>query len=68
MRILGYKRENIYVGLDATVTLNIVLEQAAIAEEVTVTAASPVVDVKTSTQVKYFKSELLQNLPIARDL
>jgi hypothetical protein len=63
-----YKRENIYVGLDATVTLNIVLEQAAIAEEVTVTAASPVVDVKTSTQVKYFKSELLQNLPIARDL
>ncbi|MDH7514212.1 MAG: carboxypeptidase-like regulatory domain-containing protein, partial [Clostridiales bacterium] len=63
-----YKRENIYVGLNATVTLTIEMEQSAIAEEVTVLAASPVVDVKSSTVAKYFKSDLIQNLPIARTL
>ena len=62
------KRENIYVGLNATVTLNIELTPTKIEEQVTVIAASPVVDVKSSTVAKYFRSDLLQNLPIARDL
>ena len=62
------KRENIYVGLNATVTLNIELTPTKIEEQVTVVAASPVVDVKSSTVAKYFRSDLLQNLPIARDL
>jgi outer membrane receptor protein involved in Fe transport len=62
------KRENIYVGLAATVTLNFAMEQAAIAEEVTVVAASPVVDVKSSTTANYYKADLLQNLPISRTL
>ncbi len=62
------KRENVLVGLNATVTLNMEMTPTKIEEQVTVVAASPVVDVKTSTQVKYFKSDLLQNIPIARDL
>ncbi len=63
-----YKRENIYVGLNATVTLTITMEQSTLAEEITVTAASPTVDVKSSSVAKYFKSDLIQNLPIARTL
>jgi len=62
------RRENIYVGLSATVSLNFTLEQAAIAEQITVTAASPVVDVKTSSTQKYFQSDLLQKLPMAQNL
>ncbi|MDP2916068.1 MAG: TonB-dependent receptor [Candidatus Aminicenantes bacterium] len=63
-----YKREAIRVALAGTVTLNIELLQASIEEEVTVTASSPVVDVKSSQTSKYFKADLLQNIPIGRNL
>lgn len=63
-----YKQENVYVGLNATVTLNIALEQSTIAEEVTVTAAAPTVDVKSSTSATSVNSDLIQNLPISRSL
>ncbi|MDH5384051.1 MAG: TonB-dependent receptor [Candidatus Aminicenantes bacterium] len=62
------RRENIEVRLATTVTLNFELNPATIEEEVTVTAASPLVDIKASSVAKYFTFDLLQNLPIGRDL
>ncbi|MHB8093382.1 MAG: TonB-dependent receptor [Candidatus Aminicenantales bacterium] len=62
------KREGLQVGVGATVTLNITMEQAALAEEISVTATAPVVDVKSSAMANSFKSDLIQNLPINRDL
>ena len=62
------KRENIEVRLATTVTLNFELNPATIEEEVTVMAASPLVDIKASSVAKYFTVDLLQNLPISRDL
>ena len=64
----AYKRDGLQVTLGGTINLNIDLQPAAIQEEVTVTAASPVVDVKSSTTEKLFRAELLQNVPIGRDL
>ena len=51
----AYKREDIRVGLAATVTLNIEMLPSAINEEVSVTAPSPTVDVKSSTTAKFFQ-------------
>jgi len=62
------RRDNIEVRLSATVTLNFQLNQAAIEEEVIVTAAAPLVDVKASSVTKYFTSDLIQKLPINRNL
>ena len=62
------RRDNIEVRLSATVTLNFQLSQETLEEEVVVTATSPLVDVKTSSVAKYFSSDLLQKLPINRNL
>jgi hypothetical protein len=62
------KRENIILGLADTVTLTIEMTPAKIEEQVTVTAPSPTVDVKSSAVAKSFTSALIQNLPIGRDL
>jgi len=62
------QRTDVYVALAGTVSLDIEMTPAKITQEINVVAASPIVDVKTSTQAKYFKSDLLQNIPIARDI
>lgn len=62
------KRENIEVTLGGTITLTIEMVPAKVEEEVVVTAASPVVDVKTSSVANVFKSDLLLSLPIGRAL
>jgi len=62
------KRENIEVTLGGTVTVTIEMMPAKVEEEITVTAASPVVDVKTSAIANVYKSDLLLNLPIGRAL
>lgn len=62
------RRENIEVRLASTVSLNFEMNPATIEEEVTVMAASPLVDVKATSVAKYFTSDLLQSLPISRDL
>ena len=67
----GFKsfiRENVIVRVGMVITIDINLEMSAILEEVTVTAASPVVDVQTTKIAVVMDKELLKNIPMARDL
>ncbi len=67
----GFKtvvREGIIVEGSKTVTLPINLEVATVAETVTVTGESPVVDVQNATVGVAFNSKLLRDLPNARDV
>jgi hypothetical protein len=67
----GFKtivREGIIVEGSRTVTLPINLEVATVAETVTVTGESPVVDVQNATVGVAFNSSLLRDLPNARDV
>ena len=61
-------REDIRVSVNMTTTLNVTLELAAIAETITVTGESPVVDVKSTTVGVTFDKELLDKVPNARDV
>ena len=60
-------REGIRVGLGFTATLNIELKIASLAESVTVSGQSPVVDVATTKTSTNFDSQQLAALPNARD-
>jgi len=67
----GFKtvvREGIIVEGSKTVTLPISLEVATVAETVTVTGESPVVDVQNATVGVAFNSSLLRDLPNSRDV
>jgi hypothetical protein len=67
----GFKtliREGIIVQGSRTVTLPIALEVATVAETVTVTGESPVVDVQNATVGVAFNSTLLKDLTGARDV
>ena len=64
----GVKREGIVVNLGFTATINVQLQLATLQETVTVTGASPVVDVTNSNQQTNFTQETLDNLPNARDI
>ncbi|NIO22117.1 MAG: hypothetical protein GTN76_15660, partial [Candidatus Aenigmarchaeota archaeon] len=61
-------RKNIIIRVGKVVTLNITMEMAAIEEEITVTAVSPIVDVKQSKISVIMDEDLLKDIPIARDL
>ncbi len=66
----GFKtsiQEDIILGAGSTVDLKVVMEMGAIEEQVTVIAASPIVDVKTSTVDSRLERELLAKLPTSRD-
>jgi len=63
-----YTRENIVVRVGMTVTIDFSMEIATIEEEITITAASPVVDVQSTKIAVIMDKELLKNLPLARDL
>jgi outer membrane receptor protein involved in Fe transport len=57
-------RENIRVNTTATLTVDIQLKPAAVAEEVTVIAQSPTVDIKsTETASVTLSNEILRNIP-----
>src|SRR5262252_4043407 len=60
-------REGIRVGLGFTATVNIELKIASLAESVTVSGQSPVVDVATTKTSTNFDSQQLAALPNARD-
>ncbi|MEP7118186.1 MAG: carboxypeptidase-like regulatory domain-containing protein, partial [Acidobacteriota bacterium] len=60
-------RENVRVGLGFTATVNMELGVASLQETVTVSGASPVVDVSTTTTAASFGQERLSALPNARD-
>ena len=62
------RREDIQIRLSSTITLNFELNPATIEKEVTVIAAAPLIDTKSSAAAKYFTYDLLQKLPISRSL
>jgi len=61
-------RDEIVVEVGRTTTLNIVLTVATLAETVTVTGESPVVDVQNVNVGATFNQSLLDNIPNARDV
>ncbi len=61
-------RDGIIVEVTKTTTLNVALGVAAVADTVTVTGESPVVDVQNVNVATSFNENLLENLPAARDL
>src|SRR5262249_1454405 len=62
------KRTGIRVVINTTLTVNVELQVAALKETVTVTGASPVVDVSTTSVGTNFTKELLTEIPNARDI
>jgi hypothetical protein len=69
--IPGFKtvrRENVQVRVGMTVTVNFEMAMEALAEEVTVTAPSPVVDVISAKTTANVTKEILTNVPMARDV
>jgi hypothetical protein len=68
--LAGFKtwiQDNLILGAGSTLEVNPSLEAGAIEEQITVLAASPIVDVKTSTVDSRLDSELLAKLPTSRD-
>ncbi len=60
------KREDIIVSVGKTVTVDVVLQQAAVEETVTVVGESPVIDVTKSGTTANYNLDLLQNIPKSR--
>src|SRR3954462_191194 len=60
-------REGLRVGLGFTATVNVELRVASLAESVTVSGQSPVVDVATTKTSTNFDAQQLASLPNARD-
>ncbi|RPJ01905.1 MAG: carboxypeptidase regulatory-like domain-containing protein, partial [Candidatus Aminicenantes bacterium] len=66
----GFKtsvQENIVLGAGSTIDIKVALEAGAIEEQITVLAASPIVDVKTSTVDSRLDNDMLTKLPTTRD-
>ncbi|MDH5468496.1 MAG: Plug and carboxypeptidase regulatory-like domain-containing protein, partial [Candidatus Aminicenantes bacterium] len=67
----GFKtsiREEVIVRIGMVVTIDVAMEMTAIEEEITVTAASPIVDTESSKLSVVMDKDLLKNIPMARDL
>ena len=62
------RREGIVVNLGFTASVNVQLQLATLQETVTVTGASPVVDVTSTTSTFNVTQDMLQSLPNARDI
>jgi hypothetical protein len=62
------RREGIVVNLGFTATVNVQLQVASLQESVTVSGASPVVDVSSTTSTFNITQDMLQTLPNARDI
>lgn len=60
-------RENVRVGIGFTATINIEMKVASLEETVTVSGASPVVDVTSTTTATAFGEQRLAALPNSRD-
>jgi len=61
-------RGNIIVRVGMVITIDITMKMATIEETITVTAASPVVDVAQTKLAVIMDKDLLKNIPLARDL
>ena len=67
----GFKkviRKGIIIRVGKTITIQIQLEPTTIEEEVIVTAVAPVIDTTASKMSVHFTKDLLQNIPMSRDL
>jgi hypothetical protein len=62
------RREGIELPANFTATINSELRVGALEETVTVTGASPVVDVKSATQQQVLSRDLLDSLPTGRNI
>ena len=60
-------REGINIGVGVTATVNVELKVASLQETVTVSGASPVVDVSSTKTATIFDAKQLESLPNARD-
>jgi len=60
------KRTGIVLPLGTTITIDVALAVASVSETVEVTAASPVVDIKSSASNTQLTDTMLQNLPTGR--
>ncbi len=60
------RRSGIVLPLGTTITIDVQLSVAAVSETVEVTAASPVVDIKSSASNTQISDQMLQNLPTGR--
>ena len=67
----GFKivvREGLAINVGKTTIIEVIMESSDIKEEVTVTAAAPVVDVKSSKLAVSFTKEQFQHLPTGRSV
>lgn len=64
----GLIREGIIINAETTTTLDVHLEQGAIQESVTVVGQAPVVDLQKTQTGTTFNKDLIQSLPLPRDL
>ncbi len=62
------RREGVVVGTDVTVTINAPLSVGSLEETITVSGATPLVDVRQATQTQNLGRELVDNLPSQRTL
>ncbi|HET8799177.1 MAG TPA: carboxypeptidase-like regulatory domain-containing protein, partial [Thermoanaerobaculia bacterium] len=60
-------QNNIGVGLNRTVTLELTMSPATVSDVITVTADAPVVDVTSTQTGANVTAETIQSLPLARD-
>ncbi|MGH9421370.1 MAG: carboxypeptidase-like regulatory domain-containing protein, partial [Thermoanaerobaculia bacterium] len=60
-------RESIHVSLGFTATVNVEMSPGTVAETVTVTGGSPVVDLQSTNVTTHFDAEKLATLPGSRD-
>jgi len=60
------KRSEIIVSVGKNVTIDIKLTAATLAEEVTVVAVTPAVDVKSSKVSVTYSNDLIKNIPVGR--
>ena len=61
------KRSGIIISVGKTITIDIQLGQEVQVEEVTVTAAAPTVDVKSTKHAVTYSADMIQQMPLARD-
>ena len=61
-------REGIHVGLGFTATVNVEMSAGTVSDRVTVSGASPVVDITTTAVTTPFDADKLASLPGARDI
>jgi len=64
----GVVRENVIINASFTATINASLEVGALEETVTVTGASPLVDIRTTTGQTVITSEVSTTIPSSRNL